>query len=299
MHLFFEKDRSRELYIIQSGRIQVYRRVGNREVELAVLRKGAVLGEMALIDGKPRSASARALDTTVVVIVDAESFYDKIKGVPPWYLSIIKMTSQKIRNANNHLNNTAQTNQSVSIILTIYYFFEASEGNPLELETVKRRLIQLLGVTHQKATSVFAHLHTFGIILIDNDTIQLTDRSAYREYCQFLRLMLHNQIKKYLNSPAELQRRCAQLLENQSELRSAKSIEITEKTFCDLFAGSESEKQKISQFLDTLCDYEMLFCKRDPAKRECGSDEKMVKLQNPGWIYMYLIHKHLNKYSEL
>ncbi len=81
-YLFRENDRSRELFIIQSGTVNVCEKNGAHGIKLAQLSKGAVLGEMSLIDGKPRSASAKAIDECTSIIIYSETFFNNISEVP-------------------------------------------------------------------------------------------------------------------------------------------------------------------------------------------------------------------------
>jgi CRP-like cAMP-binding protein len=63
-----------EMYVIESGTVRVFRTIGGSETLLGVLKTGEVFGEMALFDYKPRSASARAVGTTVLRVVSREEF---------------------------------------------------------------------------------------------------------------------------------------------------------------------------------------------------------------------------------
>jgi CRP/FNR family cyclic AMP-dependent transcriptional regulator len=187
VHLFHENDRSRELYVIQSGNVKVYRTQSGREVELAVMGKGSVLGEMALIDGRPRSASAKALDECTVSIIDAGVFHDRIKGVPPWFMTIIKMTCQKIRNANRLLQSIGGGRHGFNIILAIHYQF-AREGGTLDYSKTKRILARLLGNSEQSITRIAEFLVRHGFIECSGNTIVLVDKRRMADYCDFLRL---------------------------------------------------------------------------------------------------------------
>jgi CRP/FNR family cyclic AMP-dependent transcriptional regulator len=186
-HLFHENDRSRELYIVQSGNIRVYRTQNNREVELSVLGKGAVLGEMALIDGRPRSASAKALDECSVAIVDADSFLNRIKGVPSWFLTIIKMTCQKIRNANRLLQSMGGGRHGANILLALYYQF-ARWGETLDYARTKRELTRLLGASEQNVVRMCDFLVKHGFVECAGEKIVLADKKRFSDYCDFLRL---------------------------------------------------------------------------------------------------------------
>jgi CRP-like cAMP-binding protein len=187
VHLFHENDRSRELYVIQSGNVKVYRTQSGREVELAVMGKGSVLGEMALIDGRPRSASAKALDECTVSIIDADVFHSRIKGVPPWFMTIIKMTSQKIRNANRLLQSMSGGRHGFNIILAFHYQF-AKEGDTLDYSKTKHALARLLGISEQSITRIGEFLEKHGFIECCVNTIVLANTHRMTDYCDFLRL---------------------------------------------------------------------------------------------------------------
>jgi len=191
MSLFRENDRSRELYIIQTGKVKVFRKVGTREIELATLGKGAVLGEMALIDGKPRSASAKALEESSVILINADVFHKKIAGVPPWFLSIVRMTSQKIRQANRRLRAITREHQGANSIICLYYLFmHFGNGRELSLQKTKFHLVKLLGSTFQSIERVFDFLYQHEFISIDDDRLELPDKEEMKRYCDFLRMLI-------------------------------------------------------------------------------------------------------------
>ena len=60
--LFKEGAESDGMYVIRKGQILIYLEKGEVEVKLATITAGAMLGEMALFDKKPRSASAKAIE---------------------------------------------------------------------------------------------------------------------------------------------------------------------------------------------------------------------------------------------
>jgi CRP-like cAMP-binding protein len=192
MTLFHENDHRRELYLIQSGSVKVYRKINNREIELAVLKKGAVLGEMALIDGKPRSASAVAREDCSVILIDADTFHEKISGVPQWFMSVIRTTSEKIRKANSRLDSACNQNRGLHIALALKYFFaQSSSGKDgqksLDLNTALRQLTQLLCTTHQRIMTILEILQKSGLVEIQGNRLFLRSSRAMDDYCLFLR----------------------------------------------------------------------------------------------------------------
>jgi CRP-like cAMP-binding protein len=202
-HLFHEDDHSRELYILQSGRVRVYRTIGGRDVDLAVLTKGAVLGEMALIDGKPRSASAVACEDTSAIMIDADTFEKRISGVPSWFLSMIRTTSEKIRKANARLEAIQTSSHCLHIVLALQYYFlrygsedDAAAQKNLDVGTTVLQFIQLLTVSHQCIMRIFDLLQRNGIIEVNNKRVVLIDEAKLDGYCNYLRLMFRKSFDK-------------------------------------------------------------------------------------------------------
>ena len=76
--LFEEGDHGSEAYLIMSGFVEIYRKLGNREEVIARLGRGEIIGEMSLIDNQPRIASARVLERGQVSIIDQANFISRL-----------------------------------------------------------------------------------------------------------------------------------------------------------------------------------------------------------------------------
>jgi len=103
--IFEENSSGNEMYIVCSGRVKLYSepKRGRRTV-LAVLKPGEHFGEMALIDGSPRSATAIALqDNTKLVVMDKAKFLYLVSQQPEFAFAIMETLSQRIREANLQL----------------------------------------------------------------------------------------------------------------------------------------------------------------------------------------------------
>src|SRR5919202_1321118 len=67
--IFKQGERGKALFIVLSGRILIVRAGHGQEEQLASLTAGAYFGELALIDDQPRSATARAAEASVLLIL--------------------------------------------------------------------------------------------------------------------------------------------------------------------------------------------------------------------------------------
>ena len=84
--IFGEGDRNESCFVVQKGRVEIYRRGGSSIEVLAQIGKGGIFGEMAMIDNQPRMASARAAVLTTMIDVSRDMF-EKTRGVRsvrPW-----------------------------------------------------------------------------------------------------------------------------------------------------------------------------------------------------------------------
>ncbi len=72
--IFGEGQSGTELYIIQKGTVKITKIVDNKEIILAILKPGDMFGEMALLEDKPRSASAISNDNTQLMVISRSNF---------------------------------------------------------------------------------------------------------------------------------------------------------------------------------------------------------------------------------
>lgn len=77
--LFTEGERAREIYILLAGNVSIFKRLPDgREECLATLVPGALVGELAVIDGQPRSASARIAGGPAKLLVLSRDDFDRL-----------------------------------------------------------------------------------------------------------------------------------------------------------------------------------------------------------------------------
>lgn len=107
--IFSEGEPGQELYIIQKGSVKITKIVDNNEVLLAVLKQGDIFGEMALLEAKPRSASAIAYDDCVLLAVNKENFARMVQSQPQIVTRLTQLLSERIWFIYKQLANTLIT----------------------------------------------------------------------------------------------------------------------------------------------------------------------------------------------
>lgn len=86
-------------FIVETGLVEVVKDRGGEETVLGTLGKGAIFGEMALIDGAPHMADVRALDWTVTIAIKGSTFRRKIAEADPFIAKLLRILVGHARSA--------------------------------------------------------------------------------------------------------------------------------------------------------------------------------------------------------
>ena len=101
--LFKEGEKSNGMFLVRKGQLQVFVTQGSKEVNLAVVGAGGMIGEMALFDQKPRSASVRAKEESEVSHITNDDFVNLMKQIPKWFVGLMTTLSGRLRSTNDRL----------------------------------------------------------------------------------------------------------------------------------------------------------------------------------------------------
>jgi EAL domain-containing protein (putative c-di-GMP-specific phosphodiesterase class I) len=97
--LFREGEDPGTAFLIESGEIEVRTRQRGRDVILSVLGPGELVGEMAVIDDSPRTATARALDDCVLFPIDRHQIAERLAATDPIIRSLLEGQLKRYRGA--------------------------------------------------------------------------------------------------------------------------------------------------------------------------------------------------------
>jgi len=97
--LFKKGDHGDCLYIVKTGAI----RLGDGNYVYETVGAGGMLGEMALIDAAPRSASAFAVDATTVIAIDQARFLKMVQQTPYFAIRLARLLTRRLRAMNERV----------------------------------------------------------------------------------------------------------------------------------------------------------------------------------------------------
>ena len=101
--LFREGEPGHDMYVIQAGRVELLRKVKDRESVLAVLPPGEFFGEMAILNNRPRSATAIVVEDARLLVIGPRTFEAMIRGSAEIAVRMIKKLAGRLEQGNQQI----------------------------------------------------------------------------------------------------------------------------------------------------------------------------------------------------
>ena len=98
--LLREGDAGAEVYLIESGRLRIYKTHNGLESTIAIVGAGEIVGEMSFLDSSTRSASAIAIEDCEVLVLNLNQFHAYLERQPAWLRQIIATLLSRLREQN-------------------------------------------------------------------------------------------------------------------------------------------------------------------------------------------------------
>ncbi|MGI9089065.1 MAG: ATP-binding protein [Chthoniobacterales bacterium] len=116
--IFREGDPGDSLYLVGTGSVQISKRGrGGAQETLAFIKSGNFFGEMALLDGEPRSAMATAAENTVLGTVNEETFQHILELAPNrLHMNFLRSVSGRLRQVNSHFITEVMRSERLSLV---------------------------------------------------------------------------------------------------------------------------------------------------------------------------------------
>jgi len=95
--IFAEQDLGDEMYLVRSGRVSIQKEIAGDATKLDVVRTGGYFGEMAIIDDRPRSASAVADEDTSLLVLHKNDFRSAVHDYPDIAFEVFRELTRRLR----------------------------------------------------------------------------------------------------------------------------------------------------------------------------------------------------------
>ena len=124
--LFREGDPGGEMYVIQSGEIEISRMMtGEKRQTLALLPAGEFFGEMAIINNRPRSATATVKKRARLLVIDGGTFEAMLRGKTEIAVRMIKSMAERLERANQQIELLLLKNSNHRVVVCLRQLADA------------------------------------------------------------------------------------------------------------------------------------------------------------------------------
>jgi len=179
--LFVEGDRSHSVYVCVEGRVRIFLTMpSGRELLVGIKAPGEEFGELSALDGRPRSASAAALDRTVIADIRAERFMELLHAEPHLSIAVCQSLSAELRRANDRLvtrnsNSAVVRTGRMLVELASMKMRHGAPSSALELDLTQSDLAGWIGATRESTARALARFRRAGLVETSRGCITVLD----------------------------------------------------------------------------------------------------------------------------
>jgi CRP/FNR family transcriptional regulator, cyclic AMP receptor protein len=155
----------------------------HREVILADLTAGELFGEIALLDGKPRSADVTALTNCELLVLERRDFIPLLERNTAACLKVMEMLCARIRRSDERMIDVAFFDLSVRLAKTLLNY-PASGRLPAKISLSQKELGEMAGGTRENVNRCLRDWERRGIVELKDRWTIIRDPDALRQLAQ-------------------------------------------------------------------------------------------------------------------
>ena len=189
--LFREGEPGKEMYVLQSGRVAISKKVRDVEKVLAVLGPGEFFGEMAIISNKPRNATATVEDDARLLVIDPRTFEAMIRGNSEIAVRMIKKLADRLSDADEQIENLLLSDTNSRVVHYILRTCEArgrQVDQGVEIDLPVRDLPREIAVGEPAIRFLLSRMERAGLIAVAGEQVLVFDTTRVFEFLRYLEM---------------------------------------------------------------------------------------------------------------
>lgn len=190
--IFREGESGQHMFVLQSGRVRITKDHPQGARALAILGPGEFFGEMAILNDKPRNATADALEEVRALVLDSKMFEAMVVGNTEIAVRLIKKLSRRLDSANALIEILLQQDPRVRVILGLSRVgeeFGTQTDQGVHVPTTTEELAAQIGLDEARVVEVMTRLTRLRILHpIDSGGWIIRDPARLQEFLEFLEM---------------------------------------------------------------------------------------------------------------
>ena len=185
--IFQQDDPGQVLYVVESGQVRIFvENEAGQETSVTFCGPGDVFGELAVIDEYPRSASAEAMQATVLHILTRERFREHLRRAPQLGLNFMRALSVRVRYSTQQMESLAVLDVPKRLARKLLELAQQHgvvepEGVRIRLTLTQSDLASIVGATRESANKALGNFRRQGLILLQQGSITILDPEGLRD----------------------------------------------------------------------------------------------------------------------
>lgn len=181
--MLHQGDPGDHLIILLDGTIRVSMVASNgREIILDYLEPGSVIGEIALLDGGERTASATALGEGQFLKIGAKAFREALEKHPRMAWRLLQEMARRLRNANNTIEGDRAYASGPRLARTLQRLMQrGTEGTALRLDLSQSELGAFAGISRENINRQLGAWAESGIVALEQGRVRVLDEDVLEE----------------------------------------------------------------------------------------------------------------------
>lgn len=157
------------LYVVVTGQVRIFLAdASGKEIILSLEGPGALLGEIAALDGLPRSASAAARQKTTLLKIDASAFRALLAANEGFAMSVIAALAGRIRKLTEATHGLALQSAYRRLVVKLHEHSEEQDGRRIVTERLTHQLLaDMIGCSREMVSRIMSDLSRGGYIRVD------------------------------------------------------------------------------------------------------------------------------------
>ena len=190
--LFWQEDEADALYGVVSGLVRIWLHgPDGKELTLNLMEPGDFFGEIALLDGLPRSASATGISPSELVAIPRRDFLALLEREPRLARHLIELLCERLRGNTDRIRDAAFLDLGTRLAKTLEALAtahgrETEAGTLIEAKLSQGALAQLLGVTREAVNKQLKAFERDGLVQLAAGKMTVRDLAGLRAKGQSL-----------------------------------------------------------------------------------------------------------------
>jgi CRP-like cAMP-binding protein len=184
--VFLKGEETTGMMIVLRGRVRISATSAEgKEIVLNIIDPDEVFGEIALLDGKPRTADATTMEDTELLVLDRREFVPFLEANPQVCLRLLALLCERVRRTTDQLEGLALLDLRLRLIKTLLQLADAygepvAGGVRIGIRLTQSELAAILGAGRESVNKQLHALAAEGAIALEHRSVTIRDVAALR-----------------------------------------------------------------------------------------------------------------------